>query len=94
MEQKLENLSPEDRQQVESLAQMTGKPIDKLLAELVHDGLVRRKENGAAETEPEPNGQEAAWQEFLAAGAAWAEKLPAGHVVDDSRESIYSDRGE
>ena len=38
--------------------------------------------------------QQKAWQEFLAAGREHAKSLPAGHVVDDSRESIYDGRGE
>ena len=38
--------------------------------------------------------QEKAWQEFLEAGREHAKSRPSGHVVDDSRESIYEGRGE
>lgn len=33
-------------------------------------------------------------EDFLAAGRMHAKTLPRGHVVDDSREGIYGDRGE
>jgi hypothetical protein len=38
--------------------------------------------------------EETAWKRFLSTTSAWAKELPAGYRADDSRESIYSDRGE
>jgi len=35
-----------------------------------------------------------AWDNFVASMRDWGKKLPAGHFVDDSRESIYEGRGE
>jgi hypothetical protein len=43
-------------------------------------------------------GDDDEWRErfeaMLAEGRRWATDLPPGHVVDDSRESIYEGRGE
>ncbi len=37
----------------------------------------------------------AAWNQWVASMRKWGEQhLPAGHFVDDSRESIYDGRGE
>jgi hypothetical protein len=42
-----------------------------------------------------PAQRAAAWQEMVAKWRDWARaNLPPGHVVDDSRESIYEGRGE
>lgn len=36
-----------------------------------------------------------AWETFVTQMRTWGQtQLPAGHVVDDSRESIYAGRGE
>jgi hypothetical protein len=35
-----------------------------------------------------------AWNLFAANMHAWAQGLPAGHIIDDSRDAIYEGRGE
>jgi hypothetical protein len=45
----LEKLVPADRNAIEALARATGTPVDDVLVELVHEGLLRRKENGEAD---------------------------------------------
>ena len=90
MEPTLADLTPEAREAVERLARETGKPVTDALSELVVRGA-GLSENGSGSSAKD---QEAAWQEFLAGTADWSKDLPEGTVVDDSRESIYSGRGE
>jgi hypothetical protein len=92
MELHLEALTPEARAAVEKLVRESGKPLAEVLSEFVVRGAEQsaRAENGAARSRDE---QENAWEKFLAAGRMHAKTLPERHVVDDSRESIYSGRG-
>ena len=83
-------LDPHDKKRLLALARESGKEIDELLRELVHEALETRTDV----VEVAPDERQAAWQSFLVAGAEWSKELPAGHIVDDSRESIYSGRGE
>ena len=93
MELYLEALTPEARAVVEKILQESGKPLAVVLSELVVRGAEQttRSENGAT---PSRDEQEDAWERFLAAGRIHAKTVPDGHVIDDSRESIYSGRGE
>ena len=92
MKPSLQDLTPGAREAVEKFARESGKPFADALSELVVRGAAGASTgNGAGQS---ADGQEAAWQSFLAAGREHAKALPQGHVVDDSRESIYSGRGE
>lgn len=83
-------LDERDRKRVEELARKTGKDFGHLLGELVHEALESRSQTGSTAS----NNQEEAWKEFLDSTAAWSKNLSPGHLVDDSRESIYAGRGE
>ena len=89
MEPSLQDLTPEAREAVEKLARESGKPFVDALSELIVRGAAQASAAGQGAEE-----QETAWQRFLAAGREHMKTLPDGHVVDDSRESIYSGRGE
>ncbi len=93
MELHIEALTPEARAAVEKVLQESGKPLAVVLSELVVRVAKQttRTENGATRSRDD---QEDAWEKFLAAGRMHAKTLPEGHVVDDSRESIYSGHGE
>jgi hypothetical protein len=90
MEPSLQDLTQEAREAVEKFARETGKPLTVALSELVVRGA-GLSENGSGSSAED---QDAAWREFLAATTNWSKDLPKGTVVDDSRESIYSGRGE
>jgi hypothetical protein len=56
-------------------------------------------ENNSGQMENQPpsliSQRVAAWEALVASMREWAEKnLPPGHIVEDSRESIYEGRGE
>lgn len=87
------DLDPKDQRDLEALAEAEGKDAKLLLRELVHEAIEGRKINGRSPA-PRTSEQEAAWSEFLAGTAEWSKHLPPGHIVDDSRESIYAGRGE
>ena len=62
--------------------------VDKL----VESVLEKATDSNAAMS---PLARVAAWDAFVAGMRGWGERnLPAGHVVDDSRERIYEGRGE
>jgi hypothetical protein len=53
--------------------------------------------NGQKSASPQltPAQRLAAWQTWVASMREWGERnLPAGHIIDDSRENIYQGRGE
>ena len=83
-------LDPRDRKRLEELSQETGKDVGQLLRELLREALASRGPNGDTASDE----QEAAWRDYLSSAAAWSKDLPAGHRVDDSRESIFAGRGE
>ena len=92
MEPTLQDLTPEAREAVEKLARESGRPFAEALSELVVRGA--RQEGAGGGEAQSADEQEAAWQRFLAAGREHMKTLPEGHALDDSRESIYSGRGE
>lgn len=64
------------------------KLVEPVLDEFAETGPSEEIESNSAR-------QLAALESFIAGMTAWTGKhLPPGHVVDDSRESIYEGRGE
>lgn len=90
MQVSLSDLTPEAREAVEKLVRETGKAVTAVLSELIVRGAGLSENKSGTSVEE----QESAWLGFLASTAEWSKDLPEGAVVDDSRESIYSGRGE
>lgn len=81
------------KQASEKLAQRaaeTGRDVATVASDLIEQAVATP--NPAAST---PSQRVAAWDQWVAHMREWGEEnLPAGHFVDDSRESIYDGRGE
>lgn len=93
MDSKLEILTPEAKAAVEKIARETGRSTETVLSELVLRA-VKEWMSEIAEIRADRDKQEDVWNRFLAAGREHAKALPAGHTIDDSRQSAYSGRGE
>jgi hypothetical protein len=80
---------PEDQlRRLEDLARQTGRTAEEVVREFVDEGLAQRAPNGQGGTTMPPEQWSAEWH-------AWAASHPTlPHIADDSRESIYADRGE
>jgi predicted transcriptional regulator len=85
-------------------AAVTGKDITTLVREAVEQrfalpqseqAVVEKWSSQGKTRSMTPADREQAWQAWVAHLRNWgAAHLPAGHHVDDSRESIYEGRGE
>ena len=83
-------MSPETESRLRQRAAALGKDVEDFVRETVEEKLATQPES-----HPSPTARAAAWDRWVAHMRQWAQQnLPTGHVVDDSRESIYQGRGE
>jgi len=69
---------------LQAVAAARGVPVDKYLEELAAQGALPQSDSAK---------QLAALEAFAAGMTAWTSThLPPGHIVDDSRDSVYSRR--
>jgi hypothetical protein len=71
-----------------------GEEIGRVAAQLLERAVSGDGKNGHGQLTGERGERVAAWNSFVAGMQEWGKTLPAGHVVDDSRASIYAGRGE
>ena len=84
-------LDPQDKKRIEELSRESGMEPEDFARQILHEALESWTENGTASSTDQ---QDAAWKKFLAAGVEWSKRVKVGHTADDSREGIYSGRGE
>lgn len=83
-------LPPELEPRLRNQAELAGVDIDRFVFNLVQAGL-QYAETMDALSQPDLEPPPADWAKRF---RAWAENAPpVKHYVDDSRESIYEDRG-
>ena len=83
-------LSTETESKLRQRAAALGKDVVEFVRETVEEKLASVHESQVA-----PPSRAAAWERWVAHMRQWAhENLTSGHVIDDSRESIYQGRGE
>jgi hypothetical protein len=70
----------------------TGQDVSDVASDLIEKAVLASViPNGHVS----PAQRAAAWQKWVASMRTWgATNLPQGHIVDDSRDSIYEGRGE
>jgi len=85
-------LSKEAGEKLSLRASQTGRDMASVASELIEQAMA---------TPAPPISKDdiarrlAAWDKFVSEMRKWGEEnLPPGHVVDDSRETIYEGRGE
>ncbi len=77
------NLSPELESQLRQAADQAGEEVEAFVLRLVRERV-----------EPDYRQEVEDYSEWRKRFDAWlASRKPVGHFVDDSRESIYEDRG-
>jgi len=85
------DISPELESQLSAKAAAAGKDVAAFVLDVVKSSMG----NGDKHT---PSGSveagRKAWARFLHTARAATQNLPAGHSLDDSRDSIYEGRGE
>ncbi len=84
-------LTPELEAALREKAAAEGKDPSALALEAVAEGLAASDRPVSATTTAR---RLEAWGRFVAGMREHANNLPPGHVVDDSRESIYEGQGE
>ena len=84
-------ISPETESQLREKAVAVGKDVVQLARELIEQGV--GGPNGSISPET-AEARLSALHRMIARARHQGERLPAGYVVDDSRESIYEGRGE
>jgi len=84
-------IPPETEARLRAIAAAEGKEPAAVALEALQDRL--GVPNGPS-TPPTPDARAAAWDRFIAGMHDWTRRLPSGHVANDSRESVYEDRGE
>jgi len=85
-------LSPEAEANLRVLAAAEGKDIERFVLDAVQDKLTQMGTSATADMQaPTADVSSEAW---IRAFDAWVESHPSrGYVADDSRESIYAERG-
>ena len=84
-------ISSEAESRLRDQASAAGKELADYVAELVERGAVAS--NGSLSTATAER-RRSALDRFVARARQQSGRLPPGYVADDSRESIYKDRGE
>ncbi|HEX4052777.1 MAG TPA: hypothetical protein VHX86_00795 [Tepidisphaeraceae bacterium] len=88
------HFSPQTEAKLQERAKETGKAVESIVSEAVEEKLAAGS-NPSNAVELTPQQKARVWSDWVAGMARWAsQNLPAGQIVDDSRESIYSGRGE
>jgi hypothetical protein len=85
-------LSRHATEELTQRAATSGQDVGTVASRLIEQAVT----DGSAQTKALTQTQRlAAWEVWVAGMREWGSKnLPAGHIVDDSRESIYEGRGE
>lgn len=87
------SLNPTLEAKLREQAQATGKSLERLVAEAVEEKLTATNIN--QHSPQNTTSQSNSWSTWVEGMKKFAqENLHPGHTVDDSRQSIYSGRGE
>lgn len=88
------NLSAEAESRLRERATRTGQRVEDVVRDVVEAHLRTPADDQPARPLPASNETVRNWAEFVHRMSALTRDLPPGHVVDDSRESIYAGREE
>jgi len=85
-------LSKHATEELTERAASSGQDVSAVASELIERAVTTKTD---ATQQPTLAQRLAAWDAWVAGMREWgAKNIPAGHFVDDSRESIYEGRGE
>jgi hypothetical protein len=88
------SISPKAEARLKERAAASGQDASRYVAELVEHALSDTTDY-MTDQGARPDAERLAnWDAFVAGMREWGRTLPAGHSVDDSRDSIYAGRGE
>src|SRR5271170_8496435 len=83
-------LSKEAGERLADRAARSGRDVSAVASDLLEQAVSEKPGNG---DDGAASQRVAAWQAWVAQMREWGTKnLPPGHVIDDSRESIYEGR--
>ena len=87
------SIEPELEQKLRERANAAGTDVDSFVREAIEEKIALTSAS-ADPSKLTPDERRRLWHQWIAETTEIVKKtLPAGHFVDDSRESIYEDRG-
>ncbi|HEY8747193.1 MAG TPA: hypothetical protein VIM11_04415 [Tepidisphaeraceae bacterium] len=83
------SLNPDHEKRLQRRAAAAGKDVSAYIEQLVDKELAATQSSD----DSTPNQRVVAWDRWVTVMRQWGvEHLPEGHVIDDSRETIYDGR--
>ncbi len=85
-------LSSQTREKLAQRAAARGKDMASVASDIIEQAVAASANSDERDTTAQ---RAAAWEAWVSEMRLWGkDHLPPGHIVDDSRESIYEGRGE